>query len=220
MSGKQLSIYLNEAQVARLTEISIRECRRVNDQARYFILNALELAESEKIEFGHLGEGAQILDPHLGVFLKPEVIHIGANSRIDCVGGKFEGGQGLHIGAGVHISARVHLNVGGGLLTICDYAAVTTGACIITGSNTKEGRAMSSASPREMQVIERKTVVIGTCAMVAAHAVVLPGVTIGAYAVVGAGAVVTKDVPDYAVVFGIPAQVVGDRRDMEGWDYD
>ena len=35
-----------------------------------------------------------------------------------------------------------------------------------------------------------------------------PGVTIGAYAVVAAGAVVTKDVPDYAVVGGVPAKVI------------
>ena len=37
---------------------------------------------------------------------------------------------------------------------------------------------------------------------------VCPGVTIGRYAVVAAGAVVTKDVPDYAVVGGVPAKVI------------
>ena len=37
---------------------------------------------------------------------------------------------------------------------------------------------------------------------------ICPGVTIGRYAVVGAGAVVTKDVPDYAVVAGVPAKVI------------
>ncbi len=37
---------------------------------------------------------------------------------------------------------------------------------------------------------------------------ICPGVTIGKYAVVGAGAVVTKDVPDYAVVAGVPAKVI------------
>lgn len=37
---------------------------------------------------------------------------------------------------------------------------------------------------------------------------ICPGVTIGKYAVVAAGAVVTKDVPDYAVVGGVPAKVI------------
>ena len=37
---------------------------------------------------------------------------------------------------------------------------------------------------------------------------VCPGVTIGEYAVVAAGAVVTKDVPDFAVVGGVPAKVI------------
>lgn len=39
-------------------------------------------------------------------------------------------------------------------------------------------------------------------------ATICPGVTIGKYAVVGAGAVVTKDVPDYAVVVGAPAKII------------
>ena len=37
---------------------------------------------------------------------------------------------------------------------------------------------------------------------------ILPGVTVGKYAIVGAGAIVTKDVPDYSVAVGVPAKVV------------
>lgn len=44
-------------------------------------------------------------------------------------------------------------------------------------------------------------------ASIGANATILPGVTIGERAIVGAGAVVTKDVPDYAVVVGNPAKV-------------
>lgn len=49
-------------------------------------------------------------------------------------------------------------------------------------------------------------------ASVGSGAVILCGVTIGEQALVGAGAVVTSDVPDYAIVAGVPAKVVGDVR--------
>ncbi len=48
----------------------------------------------------------------------------------------------------------------------------------------------------------------------------LPGVRIGVNALVGAGSVVTKDVPPYAVVRGNPAKVVGDARQLEAYRQD
>ncbi|HWO02638.1 MAG TPA: acyltransferase [Blastocatellia bacterium] len=49
-------------------------------------------------------------------------------------------------------------------------------------------------------------------ASIGSNVTVLAGVTIGAGALVGAGAVVSRDVPDFAIVIGIPARVVGDVR--------
>jgi len=49
-------------------------------------------------------------------------------------------------------------------------------------------------------------------ASIGSNATIAPGVTIGEGALVGAGAVVTKSVPDYAVVAGVPARVIGDAR--------
>lgn len=49
-------------------------------------------------------------------------------------------------------------------------------------------------------------------ASVGSNATVISGVTIGEGAVVGAGAVVTKDVPDHAIVAGVPARLIGDTR--------
>ena len=50
-------------------------------------------------------------------------------------------------------------------------------------------------------------------ASIGSNATIMAGVTIGEAALVGAGAVVTRDVADYAIVAGVPARVIGDVRD-------
>lgn len=50
-------------------------------------------------------------------------------------------------------------------------------------------------------------------ASIGSSATILPNLTIGIGAVVGAGAVVTRDVPDYAIVAGVPAAVISDARE-------
>jgi len=59
---------------------------------------------------------------------------------------------------------------------------------------------------------ERTPVRIGNDVWVAARVILLPGVHIGDHSIVAAGAVVTHDVPEWAVVAGVPARVIGDRR--------
>ena len=50
-------------------------------------------------------------------------------------------------------------------------------------------------------------------ASIGSNATIIGGVTVGVEALVGAGAVVTRDVPDYAIVAGVPARVIGDVRE-------
>ncbi|MDP2608077.1 MULTISPECIES: hypothetical protein [unclassified Oceanobacter] len=60
---------------------------------------------------------------------------------------------------------------------------------------------------------------INDYAWIATNAIILPGVTIGEGAVVGAGAVVREDVPDYAIVFGNPARIIAGRYRTNNLDY-
>jgi acetyltransferase-like isoleucine patch superfamily enzyme len=61
----------------------------------------------------------------------------------------------------------------------------------------------------DWKVVETK---VKKRASIGSNATIIAGVTIGECALIGAGAVVTKDVPDYAIVAGVPARVIGDVR--------
>lgn len=56
-----------------------------------------------------------------------------------------------------------------------------------------------------------KEIIIGDGCWIATRALVLPGINIGNYSIVGAGAVVTKDIPSYSVVGGNPAKIIKQR---------
>ena len=64
----------------------------------------------------------------------------------------------------------------------------------------------------------RGGVFIDDYAWICCRSVILPGIKIGKGAIVASGAVVTKDVPPYAIVGGIPAKVIG-WREKKNYDY-
>ena len=59
---------------------------------------------------------------------------------------------------------------------------------------------------------EEKPVIIGDDVWIGGRVIILPGVKIGSHSIIGAGSVVTKDVPDYAIVAGNPAMVKKYRK--------
>ena len=71
---------------------------------------------------------------------------------------------------------------------------------------TEDGRSQTEADWKLISTRVRERASIGS------HATILPNVIIGVEAIVGAGAVVTRNVPDYAIVAGVPACVIGDVR--------
>lgn len=60
----------------------------------------------------------------------------------------------------------------------------------------------------DQQGVSTSSVVINDDVWIGANAVILPGVTIGCHSVIAAGAVVTKDIPPYALAVGVPAKVI------------
>ena len=67
---------------------------------------------------------------------------------------------------------------------------------------------------REQPLQSKGEIVIGDEAWLSVGVIVLSGVTIGNHAAIGAGSVVTKDIPDNALAMGVPAKVVGMRNEV------
>lgn len=104
---------------------------------------------------------------------------------------------------------------------VINFGSLLDGRCyrITTGSDVSIGPEASILTlghdPQSSEFSDRGgDVVIGNQVWIAYRAIILPGVTIGDGAVVGAGSVVTKDVEPYTIVAGNPARLVGKRTDQ------
>lgn len=148
-----------------------------------------------------LGEGVMIHHPQL---VNLYGCSLGAGSR---VGAFVEIQKNAAVGERCKISSHTFICEG---VTIEDEVFVGHGVMFINDifprATNEDGGAQSEADWAVVPTLVKKRASIGS------NATIMGGVTIGANALVGAGAVVTKDVPDFAVVTGVPARVVGDTR--------
>jgi acetyltransferase-like isoleucine patch superfamily enzyme len=160
-------------------------------------------------EWAYRGKNVRIYE--YCVFLKPEMIHLGESCRIDSHV-KIEGGEGVIIGERVHVASFCHINGGGGKVVFGAHSGCASGVRIASGYPDLTYLHISAAEPTELCHVVRERTVIGEYVVIFSNAVILPGVIVGTGAVIAAGAVVTHDVPDWAIVAGVPARVIGERE--------
>lgn len=139
--------------------------------------------------------------------------------------------SGARIGSGTRIWAFVHVLPGaviGENCNLCDHVFIENDVVIGDRVTVKCGIYLwdglrigndvhlgpnvvftNDRYPRSRQAYKMESTVVKNGASVGANATLLPGVTIGLSAMVGAGSVVTRDVPDHALVMGNPARIHG-----------
>ena len=120
-----------------------------------------------------------------------------------CIGKGCSFGQNVFVGKGVRIGngVKVQNNVSVYTGVVCEDEVFLGPSVVFT--NIKNPRSAVNRQSEYEKTLVRKGATIG------ANATVICGITIGSYAFIGAGAVVTKDVPDYALIVGNPARQVG-----------
>ncbi|MBI5962793.1 MAG: acyltransferase [Chloroflexi bacterium] len=108
----------------------------------------------------------------------------------------------VHIGRNVAIAEFVHMRGYGGIY-IGDYSIIAAHASI---TSVTHSASIAGANFRDTNVV--KPVIIEKNVWIGLNAIILPGVTIGEGSIVGAGSVVTHDVPPGVIVIGAPARIL------------
>lgn len=119
----------------------------------------------------------------------------------------------LTLGRNCYLNKNVRLGSGGDApFTMGDNVMVGPNVVMDTSQHNKD----RTDIPMKLQGLTYAPIVIADDVWIGANAVVTSGVTIGRGSIVGAGAVVTKDVAPYSIVGGVPARVIGQRGLAKG----
>lgn len=108
-------------------------------------------------------------------------------------------GKNITIGKDVFINSGCHFQ---------DQGGITIGDGALIGHNVVLATVNHDLDPKNNRRNHYAPITIGDHVWIGSNATILPGVTIGQWSVVAAGAVVTKDVPPYCVVGGVPARIL------------
>lgn len=129
--------------------------------------------------------------------------YCGSNVNIE-KGADFGTGKGISLGdySGIGVNCKVR-----GPLTIGKNVMMGPNVNILTHSHNFD----RTDIPMCKQGGNFKSVTIGNDVWIGMNTLILPGVHIGNGVIIGAGAVVTKDIPDYVVVGGVPAKIIKNR---------
>jgi len=122
-------------------------------------------------------------------------------------------GERIQIGRHCHIGERSYLWAGDstGRIIIGDFVSFAP-EVFVTASDYR----FTKGIPFRQQPKNEKDIIIGNDVWLGTRVVVTAGVTIGDGCIVGAGAVVTKDLPPDSIAVGVPAKVVAKRQPSQG----
>lgn len=164
--------------------------------------------------FKSLGENVAVYS--LAKILHPENISIGAESVIDDFVFMYGAGKGIQIGKFCHITVRCVLE-SGGLLQIGDFSTIAYGGIVLASTDDYKGNGLTGLGKfgekyRKLYNLDTR---IGRHVLIGAGSIVLPGVTIGDGCSVGAGSLVTKNLPEWSLCYGSPCKVIEYKKSKE-----